>query len=58
MMRIQAVVRKGPMKEVDEQNDLLYWLSRSPKERMKAVTFIISQFTKPGQLLDRTSVRN
>ena len=55
-MRIQAVVRKGPMKEIDEQQDLLYWLDRSPKERMEAVTFIISQYLKRGQRLDRTAV--
>lgn len=55
-MRIQAVVRKGPMKEIDEQEDLLYWLNRSPRERMEAVTFIISQYLKPGQRLDRTAV--
>ena len=55
-MRIQAVVRKGPMKEIDEQEDLLYWLSRAPKERIEAVTFIISQSLKPGQRLDRSAV--
>jgi hypothetical protein len=55
-MRIQAVVRKGPMKEIDEQEDLFYWLSRTPIERMEAVTFIISQYLKPGQRLDRTAV--
>lgn len=55
-MRIQAVVRKGPMKELDEQQDLLYWLSRSPKERIEALTFIVSQYLKPGQRLDKTAV--
>ncbi|QCR22769.1 hypothetical protein [Pontibacter sp. SGAir0037] len=55
-MRIQAVVRKGPMKEIDEYEDLLYWLSRAPKERIEAVTFIISQYLKPGQRLDRSAV--
>jgi len=44
------------MKEIDEQEDLLYWLDRSPRERMEAVTFIISQYLKPGQRLDRTAV--
>ncbi|MBB6609996.1 hypothetical protein H7F15_03010 [Pontibacter sp. Tf4] len=55
-MRIQAVVRKGPMKEIDEQEDLRYWLSRSPKERIEALTFIVSQYLKPGQRLDKTAV--
>ncbi len=44
------------MKEIDEQEDLLYWLSRAPKERIEAVTFIISQSLKPGQRLDRSAV--
>lgn len=55
-MRLQAIVRKGHIKEIDEQEDLLYWLSRSPKERMEAVTFIISQFLKPGQRMDKSAV--
>jgi hypothetical protein len=55
-MRIQAVVRKGHIKEIDEREDLLYWLSRSPRERMEAVTFIISQFLKPGQRMDKSAV--
>ena len=55
-MRIQAFVRKGPMKEIDEQEDLRYWLSRSPKERIEALTFIVSQYLKPGQRLDKTAV--
>lgn len=56
MMRIQPVVSKGPMKEIDEQEDLLYWLSKSPRERIEAVTFIISQSLKPGERLDKTAV--
>ncbi|SIT93948.1 hypothetical protein SAMN05444128_3350 [Pontibacter indicus] len=55
-MRIQAVVRKGHVKELDEREDLLYWLNRSPRERMEAVTFIISQFLKPGQRMDKSAV--
>jgi len=44
------------MKEIDEQEDLRYWLSRSPKERIEALTFIVSQYLKPGQRLDKTAV--
>lgn len=44
------------MKEIDQEEDLLYWLRRSPRERMEAVTFIISQYLKPGQRLDKTAV--
>ncbi len=56
MMRIQPVVNKGVMKEMDEQQDLLYWLSKSPRERIEAVTFIISQSLKSGERLDKTAV--
>jgi hypothetical protein len=56
MMCIQPVVKKGLMKEIDEQQDLLYWLSKSARERMEAVTFIVSQFLKPGESLDKTAV--
>lgn len=55
-MRIQAVVRKGHIKEIDEREDLFYWLDRSPRERMEAVTFIVSQYLKPGQRMDKTAV--
>ena len=55
-MRIQAVVRKGHVKELDEREDLLYWLNRPPRERMETVTFIISQFLKPGQRMDKSAV--
>lgn len=55
-MRIQAVVRKAPMKEVEEREDLLYWLSRTPTERMQAVTFLILQFLEPGQRMDKSAV--
>lgn len=55
-MRIQPVVRKSLMKEIDEQEDLLYWLSKSPIERMEAVTFIISQSLKPGERMNKTAV--
>ncbi|MBF8963020.1 hypothetical protein I0P70_07175 [Pontibacter sp. FD36] len=48
-MRIQAVVRKGHIKEMDEREDLLYWLDCSPRERMKAVTFIISSTSSRGK---------
>jgi hypothetical protein len=32
IMRIQPVVKKGLMKEIDEQQDLLYWLSKPPRK--------------------------
>jgi hypothetical protein len=56
-MRIIPIVRKGLLKEIDESyEDMLYWLSKSPKERMAAVTEIRSHSLKPGQRLDKTVV--
>jgi hypothetical protein len=37
MMRITLVVKKGLRKEINEQEDLLYWLSKPPRERIEAV---------------------
>ena len=56
MMRIQTVVRKGHMKEIAGQEDLIYWFNKSPKERIEAVTFVISQPLKPGERLNKTAV--
>ena len=50
-------VRKGVMKEIDQgAEDLEYWLSRSSRERMAAVTFIVSQSLRPGERMDKTVV--
>lgn len=55
--KIAPVVRKVLLKDVnDEQNDLEYWLSRPVKERVAAVTFIITQSLKKGQRLDKTKL--
>ena len=54
---IIPVVTKQPLKALDEKKqDLEYWLSRPPKERLAAVTFIISQSLKKGQRMDKTIV--
>lgn len=53
--KIAPVVRKVMLKEAnDEQHDLKYWLSKPVKERVAAVTFIISQSLKKGQRMDKT----
>lgn len=55
---IYPVIVKQPLKEVNEKKqDLEYWLSKPPKERIAAVTFIISQSLKKGQRLDKTMVQ-
>ena len=52
---IKAVVNKQPFKELNEKKqDLEYWLGRPAKERLAAVTFIVSQSMKKGQRMDKT----
>lgn len=56
-MKIVPVVRKAILKDIDEEyEDMLYWLSRPPSERIAAVTQLRSHFLKPGQRLDKTIV--
>jgi hypothetical protein len=56
-MKIIPVVRKAVLKEIDEgYEDMLYWLSRPPQERIAAVTKLRSHILKPGQRMDKTVV--
>ncbi|MES2278328.1 MAG: hypothetical protein V4592_20015 [Bacteroidota bacterium] len=56
-MKIVPVVRKAMLKEIDEeQEDINYWLTKSPIERIAAVTSLIRQSLKPGQRMDKTFV--
>ena len=56
-MKIVPVVRKALLKEIDESyEDMLYWLSKSPQERIAAVTALRAHSLKPGQRLDKTVV--
>jgi hypothetical protein len=56
-MKIVPVVRKALLKEIDEeQEDINYWLTKSPIERIAAVTHLIRQTLKPGQRMDKTFV--
>jgi hypothetical protein len=56
--RMERTVRKVNMQTHDEKaEDLAYWLTRTPQERIQAVTFLISQQLKPGQRMDRTFVK-
>ncbi|HKG08121.1 MAG TPA: hypothetical protein VKB19_16775 [Pedobacter sp.] len=55
--QIAPVVRKVMMKDAnDEDSDLQYWLSKPVKERLAAVTFIISQSLAKGQRMDKTKL--
>ena len=43
------------MKTHDQASrDLEYWLTKTPQERLAAVTFLIKQKLKPGQGMDKT----
>ena len=56
-MKIVPVVRKALLKDIDEEyEDMLYWLSRPPQERIAEVTRLRSHFLKPGQRMDKTVV--
>jgi len=56
-MKIVHVVRKAVLKDIDEgYEDLLYWLSKSPQERIAAVTNLRSHSLAPGQRLDKSVV--
>ena len=56
--KIALVVRKVNMKDTDQSvDDMGYWLSKTPQERLSAVTFLIRQNMLPGQRMDKT-VRN
>lgn len=36
------------------QDDLHYWLSKEPSERLAAVTFLIRQNLRPNQRMDKS----
>lgn len=54
----RTAVHKADLATHDEKaKDLAYWLSRTPQERIAAVTFLLSQHLERGQRLDRTFVK-
>jgi hypothetical protein len=56
-MKIFPVVRKAVLKEIDESyEDMLYWLSKTPQERIAEVTRLISHSLEPGERMDKTVV--
>ena len=56
MQRKMAIVAKQiNLKDPNqEESDLDYWLSKTPQERLQAVTFLIRQNMAIGQKMDRT----
>lgn len=56
MRDIQLVATTRLMKEIPEEEDFDFWLSRPVVERLRAVTLIVSQSLAPGQRLDKTVI--
>jgi len=57
VLKIEPVVRKALLKDIDESyEEMLYLLSRPPQERIAEVTRLISHSLKPGQRMDKTVV--
>ncbi len=53
---IEKVVRKGNMKDVIEvQENLVYWLSRTPEERVAAVEYLRRQLNGSSARLQRSA---
>jgi hypothetical protein len=56
--KMAMVAHKYNMNEHDQAvQDLNYWLTKSPLERLSAVTFLIGQYLKPGQRMDKTKFK-
>jgi hypothetical protein len=54
---IQPVIRQVALKEAeDHMQDLHYWLSRSPIQRLSAVTLLSRQMRYKGQQMDKSTV--
>lgn len=53
--KIDMVRRQVDMKAADQaEDDLKYWLSKTPQERIAAVTFLVNQMLNPSQRMDKT----
>jgi len=57
MARQIAMVKSQVSLKTHDQGveDIEYWLSRTPQERIAAVTFLVNQFLSPGQRMDKTA---
>lgn len=53
MVRNQVVLHDN---NLQEDNDLDFWLSKTPQERLKAVTTLVRQNLPIGQRMDKTFV--
>lgn len=56
--KMAMVVTKVTLHDRNQSfNDTNYWLSKTPLERLSAVTVLIKQTLKPGQRMDKTIFR-
>ena len=56
-MKIVPIVTKVRMRGGDEDyKDMLYWLSKTPQERIAAVTQLRSAVLNSGERIDKTIV--
>ena len=56
--KMAMVGHKYNMNEQDQASqDLNYWLTKSPLERLSSVTFLVRQYLKPGQRMDKTKFK-
>jgi hypothetical protein len=55
--KIAPVVKRGKLKEMEnDDNDLEYWLSKTPKERVQAITLLVLNSIPSGTKMDRTHI--
>lgn len=53
--KIHAVLRNVSLKEENKSdNDLNYWMDKTPTERLAALTFLVRQSIQKGQRMDKT----
>lgn len=49
------VLRQTTLKEAnDDERDLAYWLTKTPQERLAALTSLVTESLKPGQRMDKS----
>jgi hypothetical protein len=55
--KIVPVVKKGLMITLENDDyDLEFWLSKTPNERVEAITLLVLSSIKPGTQIDRTHI--
>jgi hypothetical protein len=55
--KMAMVFNQSCLKTGDQsQEDLEYWLSKTPEERLSAVTFLVNQNLRPFQRMDKSVI--